>query len=623
MASSLDEMERDLEERESDIAHDPAGIRVDRLIERLFPAPTLGQLFFTRFLERAAQEQTVLPDEPADSVAICTQSIATLGQQLGIGGDTTQKYVVLYRALGLMKKRKAMGKLAFVMPTGIYHPPDLLEANLQHLLLQMKGRHKFRGLVSDVLARCKVYGLISQDFSAVTTLLQDLLQPGPGETRRTLEQRLLHAKQVFSRMLTSIQHLPNAHTREDAEWFHFPGNVDAAESTQRVQAGRRDDSHFDRKPPRSARQVDSSPSQPGKESPYTATQDRFEQEPSAQNPLILPHKVDSVSLHTAKESSHTLVQGRFEEEKSLSRLSKSPHQVDSSLASSITHSVESTQTDQKGRFDQETAISNLPTMTEQVDSSIPVNVNVITLINTITLNVKPVAAFCCKALGEPLSKQPIYLKLFRDCERDAQAISAALLFTLVHRRDGTMRNPASVFLARCRDFHAQGIPDEVAALVKQYGSLTYAQLLDALSKPASFTPPVRGTPSSAQSGGYSPAHVTPSSLSPLPRWGTVQRFLAPDDRPGMSREEARQLVIRARGDRRTMMCRVDLEKLPNGSYAVLLDHTVTAVPRQTYFYSVQEWEARTAALTDCFELFGVMRNGRRCLADASKKRRKV
>jgi hypothetical protein len=89
----------------------------------------------------------------------------------------------------------------------------------------------------------------------------------------------------------------------------------------------------------------------------------------------------------------------------------------------------------------------------------------------------------------------------------------------------------------------------------------------------------------------------------------------------MSREEALRVIRLARGDRRTMMCHVDLEKLADGSYAVLLDHTITAIPRQTYFYSVQEWEARTVALTDCFELFGVMRSGRRCLADALEARR--
>jgi len=184
-----------------------------------------------------------------------------------------------------------------------------------------------------------------------------------------------------------------------------------------------------------------------------------------------------------------------------------------------------------------------------------------------------------------------------------------------------MRNPASVFLARCRDYHAQGVPEEAAALVKQYGRLTYTQLLEALSKPASFTPPVRGAPSPTW---VFPAPTTPATLSPLPRWGRLPRFIATEeDRPGMSREEALQVIGRARGDRRTKMCRVDLEKLSDGSYAVLLDNTITAVPRQTYFYSLQDWEARTAALTDCFELFGAARAGRRCLADALKERRKV
>ena len=184
-----------------------------------------------------------------------------------------------------------------------------------------------------------------------------------------------------------------------------------------------------------------------------------------------------------------------------------------------------------------------------------------------------------------------------------------------------MRNPASVFLARCRDYHAQGVPDEIAALVKQYGSLTYAQLLDALSKPTSFMPPVRGAPPPARPE-YPSAPVAPSSLSPLPRWGTIQRFIGVEDgRPGMSREKALQVIRLAQGDRRTKMCRVDLVPLADGSYAVLLDNTITAIPRQTYFYSVQDWGTRTAAIQDCFELFGVAHTGRRCLADALRARR--
>ncbi|MGH2496493.1 MAG: hypothetical protein ACRDIV_17480 [Ktedonobacteraceae bacterium] len=600
--------------------HTPALLEVDQVIALLFPAPTLGQLFYIRFRERASREQTILPDEPADVVVACTKSIATLAQDLEIGFDTTQKYVALYKALGLMKKRKLMGKIAFVIPVGIYHPPDLLEANLQHLLKRIKGRHKLRELVGDVLARCKVYGLINQDFQAAAALLQNLLQPQPGETRRTLEQRLLQAGQVFGQVLSSMQNLPKARGREDAEWFRPPGTVEAAESTQSVRAGRSDDSRFDRNLPQSAHRVDSAPSQSAEESTHPLTQSRFEGEAPTENLPDGPNEVDSPRSHTAEESIHPLTQGRFEGKALTRNLSRLPHQVDSSLAGSNTHATESTQPDEKSRFGQETALSNLPDPTVRVDSSPLVNVNVITLINTITLNVKPVATFCCNALGEPPSKQPVYLKLFRDCERDARAISAAFLFTLVHRRDGTMHNPAAVFVTRCRDYHKQGVPDEVAALVRQYGSLTYAQLLDALSKPASFTPPARGAPSPAGSG-YPPAPVTPASLSPLPRWGTIQRFIGvEDDRPGMSRETALQVIRLAQGDRRTKMCHVDLEPLADG-YAVLLDNTITAIPRQTYFYSLQDWQTRTAAIQDCFELFGVARTGRRYLADMLQERR--
>lgn len=73
----------------------------------------------------------------------------------------------------------------------------------------------------------------------------------------------------------------------------------------------------------------------------------------------------------------------------------------------------------------------------------------------------------------------------------------------------------------------------------------------------------------------------------------------------MSRAEALQVIEAARQNRRTAICRIDLERLADGSYAVLLDNTVTTIPRQTYIYAVQEWQTRTAAIKDCFELFGV------------------
>ena len=282
-------------------------------------------------------------------------------------------------------------------------------------------------------------------------------------------------------------------------------------------------------------------------------------------------------------------------------------QVNSSIASSIKHAVESPQPAPPGKFDPETALSNLPNLAAQGDPSSSPNVNVIlrNKIDSLNVNVREVVEYLRDDLfKEPSHKSGYYYNLYNKQQlRNAEAWLAATIETLIGMHQAkTVVTPGPYFFKRCVALHQAGIPPDTAALVQRYGPLTYAQLLEALSKPASSTPPARGAPLPTW---VPPAHVTPAALSPLPRWGTVQRFIAPEhERPGMSREEARQLAIRARGDRRTMMCRVDLEKLADGSYAVLLDNTITAVPRQTYFYSVQEWEARTAALTDCFELFG-------------------
>jgi len=236
------------------------------------------------------------------------------------------------------------------------------------------------------------------------------------------------------------------------------------------------------------------------------------------------------------------------------------------------------------------------------------------------VNVEIVATFLCKLFNEPASKQGIYSKLFREGCNQVEVIHAAAIFTLVHfHREKTISNPAAVFVARCKDYHKTGIPAEAAELLAEYGALTYRQLLDALQKPTAASTPSRpGTSPPASS-----PSVTPASLPPLPRWGTIPRLIEVErGRSGMSRQEALQVVARAQGDRRTKLCRVDLERLANGTYAVLLDNTITTVPRQTYVYSLREWEARTATINDCFELFGVVPMHRRSWTDLLRERGK-
>jgi hypothetical protein len=584
----------------SDSAPAPGGTiweRIDRsmlkVIADIFPAPTLGQVFFARFLERAASEKSIIPDVARDRVYICTKSIATLGQELNLSNDTTQKYVKLFTALGLLRKQKFMSQLAFIMSIGIYHPPQNLEANLDFLIV--KSRPKLHDMAVDVKARCQVYGLISQDITTALQRLNTLLHTEKGDSRRTVEQRLAQAQQLTSRLLHQVltSHLPKAHSQVDSLLPELSPQL-LITKEDREQPEKADESTHSQNPGR-----------------------RKTEEPPQNLPLLMPWVDAGQEEHTA-ESTQSDTSSRRSVGKTSLNLLRVTHQVD---AEQLGQDTESTQKEDADRRRQGYIAANLPACAEKVDpdaSISPSNVNVITLINNITLNVKLVAAFCCRALGEPLSKQQIYLKLFRECENDAQAITAALLFTLAHERDGTIRNPASVFVARCRSFHTQGIPDEAAFLVKQYGALTYSQLLDALRKSTSSAPSMQG----ASSHTSIPPSTTPSSLPPLPRWGTIPRLiLVTHSRSGMSREEALRVIAHARGDRRTKMCRVDLEPLSDGTYAVLLDNTITAIPRQTYFYSLRDWEARTATIKDCFELFGGAIPERRRLLDDMMKRR--
>ncbi len=194
------------------LVHDPSESsaleRVDNstreMIANVFPAPTRGQVFFARFLERAGRERSILPDESEESVYICTKSIATLGKELDLSNDTTQKYVVLYMALGLLTKRKVMGQLAFVMHIGIYQPPETIAANLDFLIQKATSRPKLRTMAIEVKARCQIYGLIQQDLVGSLEQLQVLLHIDKGISRRMLEQRLAQAQYLTSKVFKTV-----------------------------------------------------------------------------------------------------------------------------------------------------------------------------------------------------------------------------------------------------------------------------------------------------------------------------------------------------------------------------------------------------------------------------------
>jgi len=601
-----------------------------QLIANLFPAPTLGQVFVARFVERAATERSIIADLKAGDVVICTRSIATLSVELNISYDTAQKYVALFRALGLLQKRTFMdAQIAFILSLGIYLPPHNLEANLDYLLQRSKvkkSRSKYHDLVADVKGRCLVYGLIDQEWTSALQQLHALVQPPAGISTSNLEQRLAQAQHLVSTMIARAMtaRLP----REDAlltqNLPELSGITDddvrrrEGESTQQETTKRRESEVSPPNLPGVTTSRDVVLQEQRSESIRTGSVGRFAESSAAQNLPGQATQVDSRRLGHSSESTLYGGLGRRVDGRVGPNLSNSPTQVDSFLRD---HDSESTQPANPGRRSASADGENLPAGEALVDSQGLANVNVGNIIKTnINVNVEIVAAFLCRLFNEPASKKGIYSRLFRDGCNQAEAIHAAAIFALVHfHQDGTITNPAAMFIARCKAYHAQGVPEEAAALVNQYRSLNYQQLLDALQKPtAPSTPSKQGT--SFPACPSRPA--TPASLPPLPQWGTIPRLIGVSpSRAGMSRQEALRVVARAQGDRRTKLCRVDLEQLFDGSYAVLLDNTITTVPRQTYFYSLHEWEARTATIKDCFELFGVAAARRRCLADALKERK--
>jgi len=259
-----------------------------------------------------------------------------------------------------------------------------------------------------------------------------------------------------------------------------------------------------------------------------------------------------------------------------------------------------------GRFSAPTG-SSVPQKDDFASEEVS-NVNVITLITTITFNVKLVAMFCCRVLGEPAKKWPVYRKLFQssEVENDTQAIAAALLYTVAHRDDGSMRNPPSVFLQRCKDFHQPVPPNakvfaEAMSLVERYGQLTYQQLTQQLSAQRAQISQIQAWQPELHAA---PTSQTPSRLQPIPsgiiKAKEVHILLKPGG--GMTGEIAQRVRGQIAHDIRFGRCCVTLVPLKDGSYGVLVDKTEQKV-RQYVFYSEQEWRQRSVGLQSCYELF--------------------
>lgn len=611
-----------------------------QVIANIFPLPTLGQIFFQRFLERAALEKSQLPDEGKRQVVVCTKSIAKLAEELHLSNDTTHKYVQLYKALGLLQKQKFLNnQLAFVLYTGIYHPPTTLATQLDFLITNC--RPKLRDMAINVKERCLIYGLISQSVTDTLKRLSALLRIDKGDSKRLLQQRITQAQQLCSAVIThtlaalstssnlpaipiqlDVQHheqqvpsIPNAmrgRFSTKAATSNLPQvahPVDSRqkqhtlESTSNDAIGRQLETFSMRCLPGSTNQID------GKQKEFIAESTQHTEIGRRQREVSLtdlPKVTVQGNVASGEESNESTLKrstSRLQNGSFSTNLPEAANLVDSGQTQ---YAPASTQSAEIGRLQQENKAARLPERTNPVDSTglirnVYVN-GIYNFIITYTLRTpRLVAEFLAEQLEQDRSTFPKYQKLFSlqtGQPRDPHILAAAFIGTMVqmHRGGWKMSKPGGFFTKRCYEYDA-GVPEGIEECIKTYGHLSPSEFIETLTKQEIFT-----TPSVVAA----PKMVPPASVPSLPPLKLSEEMQVDTARMVMNRDEVQHLIVSIQRNSRTALYRLRPIRLgkENPRYAVLVDASIPNIStHQTVIYSAKEWQSRLATMKTWLDLF--------------------
>ncbi len=561
-----------------------------------------GLLFLAALLRQAQARQRALPGLGlADCAVITARTIRELATRISQPGaswsyDTTEKYLVIFCALGFLSKGKSPDGIEYLFPLQPYTPPatlDVLDSVIQGY------RKKVQSFGNKVKRRFVVY--LAQQKSPVSSLPVPVGPPfdllGAEEDIEQILQEELGTGALPRRLLLKIRGVLRYRCQSPSEQKGDPSEMTSTNGRLPLQNGDPLLTTSDATLPGKSPILE----QKGDPSEMASTNGRL----SSPKGDFLP----AASQVTAFEKSPIFLQkGDFsgaaaQKSRPLGKMGNS-----TAIEPLAPEPKKSPILEQKGDSFSGKSPANGPLLGQTVDSSLHMgnlvteqtsHVNVITFIRNMTLNVDLVALFCCRALGENASKQRIYSKLFREVEYDVQAITAALIYVLVHKHDGTMNKPPAVFNRRCKDYHRDGIPDEVAALVDRYGRLPYAQLVSALR------PSVPAQPTTYPSRGQkeTPVSQAPVSLPPIPTLTRLPARIPLQSGNGLALEDARRLLCTISDDLRIRLYEKGLTPLADGSYAVLVDNTVSARVRQVAFYSARQWQAHSSTLQCGADLF--------------------
>ena len=487
-----------------------------------------GLQFLAALLCLASAKQCSLPGLGTfDCAVITARSIRQLASRIGWGYDTTEKYLVVLVALGFLHKGKSSDGIEYYFPLHRYSAPidlDELEIIIEKYrpkVVSFARKTKRRFLVYREQQKGRLLPLPlpaslppAFDLSAAEEDIEQIMQEELGSG--ALQQRLLlKLKGVLHYRCQSPFEQISSQKGDSSDFSP------TQESTNQIQKG------------------DFSP---------------------LQKSTIAKNGNSFVAVATRK--------GRLPEQKG-DFPSRDP---EASL------SQKSPISEQKGDSQTPTSLRNgrLPTqkgdlLSQKGDSKTdgPPNVNVIlrNIIDSLNVNVGSVIEYLRTAFGEEPKKRGYYYNLYKQYQQ-SDAWLAATVETLLAYQKQTTKQPGKYFYDLCVTFHKNGIPQEVAERVRQYGQLTHEQLMTLLDHSPNQSSPTPAT--------RPQSHRTPIALR-IPR---------EKNHPGLNEQEARGVIELIQSDERTCTLRVVPYRQSDASLALLVDNGSAKHPRQVWIYTI-------------------------------------
>ncbi len=539
-----------------------------------------GLLFLAALLRQAQVKQRALPGlGVADCAVVTAKTIRELATRISQPGaswsyDTTEKYLVIFCALGFLSKGKSPKGIEYFFPLQPYTPPatfDALDSVIQGY------RKKVQSLGNKVKRRFVLY--LAQQPSPVSSLPAPLGPPfdllAAEEDLEQILQEELGTGALPQRLLLKIRGVLRYRCQSPSEQKGDSPEMASTNGRLPIQSGdslaATTDATLFRKSPVSEQKGDSlevvSPigrlsSPKGDSLPADSEVTALGKSPISLQKGDLSGAIAQKSRLSSHMGDSTVTELRATEPK---KSPASSPKGDSSASGSPKHGRLSPQTGdsvaQKGNLVSEETSNVNVVLRHYIDSFLNDNDKgkVVEVLRTI--------------FGEGPGKRGYYHNLYKNGYRDPMAWLAAALETLIAYRKKTTERPGNYFYDLCVTFHQHGVPPDAMERAQHYGSLPYGQLLEALERPA---PSSRPSP---------PSSRVPLASPPAPLELRIPRA---KDRPGMDREALAQAYHHLH--RSPFMLRVAAYRQHDGTGALLVDDRMG---HQCWLYSPQ---ALTASL---------------------------